>query len=47
MKKMILMVAVLTLVAFVTGAFAQQKPAQATTPAPAPAHTLSRLSELR
>jgi len=40
MKKLILLVVLLTLVAFVSGAVAQQKPAPAkpaTTPAPAPA----------
>jgi len=37
MKKLVLLVAVLTMVVFVSGVMAQQKPAPAPTPAPAPA----------
>ena len=37
MKKLILLVALITMVAFVSGAMAQPKPAPAPTPAPAPA----------
>ena len=36
MKKMILLIAMITLVAFISGAMAQPKPAAAPTPAPAP-----------
>jgi Cu/Ag efflux protein CusF len=37
MKKLILLVSLITMVAFVSGAMAQPKPAPAPTPAPAPA----------
>jgi hypothetical protein len=48
MRKLILLVVLLTLVAFVSGAIAQQKPAPAkpaTTPAPAPAPAPAKLEK--
>jgi hypothetical protein len=48
MRKLILLVVLLTLVAFVSGAMAQQKPAPAkpaTTPAPAPAPAPAKLEK--